>query len=187
MQKNQMLFALGIAAIVVPLALGCGAAPQTTAQQEAPGEEAPATATHEVEYLFVLTAESATLADGVLTMGDVNPATLYFSDRPDRIAGHQTTEEFVADWGEGDDSFASNPPNATLSVLSDTEPQDVVVVLSEPRFEGGDLIFNVSVLDGNSELAGGANSLFIDIIGRPLTPMSAAGVARRTTRRAFRY
>jgi hypothetical protein len=182
-----MFFALAIGAIAVPLALGCGAAPPTTAQQDAPGEQAPATASHEVEYLFVLTAESAALADGVLKMGDVNPATLYFSDRPDRIAGHQATEEFVAEWGVGDDNFASNPPNATLSVLSGTEPQDVVVVLSEPRLEDGDLLFNVSVIEGNPELAGGANSLFIDIIGRPLTPVSAAGVARRTTRRAFRY
>ena len=187
MQRNRMFFALAIGAIAMPLALGCGAAPPTTAQQDAPGEQAPATASHKVEYLFVLTAESAALADGVLKMGDVNPATLYFSDRPDRIAGHQTTEEFVASWGEGEDSFASNPPNATLSVLSGGEPQDVVVVLSEPRLEGGDLIFNVSVLDGNPDVAGGANSLFIDIIGRPLTPMSMAGVARRTTRRAFRY
>ena len=187
MKRNHMFIALGIAAIVMPLALGCGAAPQPAAQDDAPGEEAPPTATHKVEYLFVLTAESATLSGGVLTMGDVNPATLYFSDRPDRIAGHQTTEEFVAEWGVGDDNFASNPPNATLSVLSGGEPQDVVVVLREPTLENGDLMFNISVLDGNAEVTGGANSLFIDIIGRPLTPMSAAGVARRTTRRAFRY
>ena len=187
MKRNHIVSKLAVAAIFVPLTLGCGAAPQPAAQQEAPVQEEPAAPTHEVEYLFVLTAESATLADGVLRMGDVNPATLYFSDRPDRIAGHQSTEEFVAEWGEGDDSFASNPPNATLSVLSGGEPQDVVVVLSEPRFEEGDLVFNVSVLNGNPDVTGGANSLFIDIIGRPLTPVSAAGVARRTTRRAFRY
>ena len=187
MQKKHALFGLGMAVIVAFLTFGCGAAPQSKAQREATGDKAPAAATHEVEYLFVLTAESATLADGVLTMGDVNPATLYFSDRPDRLAGHETTEEFVASWGEGDDSFASKPPNATLSVLSGPEPQDVVVVLREPRLEGGDLEFSVEVLEGNPEIAGGANSLFIDIIGRPLTPMSYAGVARRTTRRAFLY
>jgi hypothetical protein len=187
MNRNQAFCVLGVAAIVVPLVLGCGAAPQPAAKEEAPAEEAPATASHKVEYLFVLTAESAALADGVLTMGDVNPATLYFSDRPDRLAGHETTEEFVAGWSEGDDSFASNPPNATLSVLSDSEPLDVVVVLREPRFEDGDLVFNVDVLEGSAEVAGGASSLFIDIIGRPLTPVSMAGVARRTTRRAFRY
>jgi hypothetical protein len=186
MQRIRFMIVLVIVAVTVPLVLGCGAAPQTPASEK-PQEKASATPTHEVEYLFVLTAESATLADGVLKMGDVNPATLYFSDRPDRIAGHLTTEEFVAGWGEGDDSFASNPPNATLSVLSGPEPQDVVVVLREPRFEDGDLVFSVSVLEGNPEVAGGPNSLFIDIIGRPLTPVSYAGVARRTTRRAFLY
>jgi hypothetical protein len=71
--------------------------------------------------------------------------------------------------------------------LSGPEIQEAVVVLSEPRLEGGDLMFSVDVLDGDPELAGGASSLFIDIIGRPLTPVSYAGVARRTTRRAFRY
>jgi hypothetical protein len=176
-----------LAAMILLLVFGCGATPPAAAPEETPSETDPAGETHQVEYLFVLTAESATLADGVLTMGIVNPATLYFSDRPDRLAGHQTTEEFVADWGEGDDSFASNPPNATLSVLTGAEPQDVVVVLHEPRLEDGDLVFSVSVLEGNPEVEGGANSLFIDIIGRPLTPMSMAGVARRTTRRAFLY
>jgi len=34
---------------------------------------------------------------------------------------------------------------------------------------------------------GGAASLFIDIIGMPLTPLSYAGVARRSYRRAFYY
>lgn len=187
MQKNQALFGLGMAVILASLTFGCGVAPQSGAQHEATGDKAPAAATHEVEYLFVLTAESAAVADGMLKMGDVNPATLYFSDRPDRIAGHLTTEEFIAGWGEGDDSFAANPPNATLSILDGPEPQDVVLVLSEPTLEDGELGFSVTVLEGSPVLAGGASSLFIDIVGRPLTPVSAAGVARRTTRRAYRY
>jgi len=185
MQRNRSLGVVGIIAIIVALALGCGAAPQSATPKE--GEEASATPTHEIEYLFVLTADAASLADGVLRLNGVNPATLYFSDRPDRVAGHLTTEEFVASWGEGDDSFASNPPNATLSILTGAQPQEIVVVLSEPRLEEDDLVFSVSVLEGGSTADGGANSLFIDIIGRPLTPVSAAGVARRTTRRAILY
>ena len=187
MQRNRSLIVRGLVAVILPLVLGCGATPQTTAPEDVQGEKASATPTHAIEYLFVLTGESATLADGVLRIGDVNPATLYFSDRPDRVAGHLTTEEFIADWGEGEDSFASNPPNATLSILTGPEPQEVVVVLSEPRFDEGDLVYSVSVLEGDPEAAGGASSLFIDIVGRPLTPVSAAGVARRTTRRAIIY
>jgi hypothetical protein len=187
MQRNQSFIVCGLAAVILPLVLGCGATPHTTAPEDVQGEKASATPTHEVEYLIVLTGESATLADGVLRIGDVNPATLYFSDRPDRVAGHLTTEEFVGGWSEGDDSFASNPPNATLSILTGPEPQEVVVVLGEPRFDDGDLVFSVSVLEGNPEAGGGASSLFINMLGRPLTPLSAAGVARRTTRRAIIY
>lgn len=187
MHKKQLFIALRIIVICLPLILGCGAAPQTAAPENEQAGEVSTTATPEPEYLFVQAAQSTSIADGVLRMGSVNPATIYFSDRPDRIAGHMTTEEFVATWGEGDDSFASNPPNATLSILTGSEPQEIVVVLTEPRLEEGDLVYNVSILEGASAATGGAASLFIDIIGRPLTPVSVAGVARRTTRREVLY
>lgn len=89
-------------------------------------------------------------------------------------------------WSKGDDSFASNPPNATLSILDGDEVEDIVVVLKNPRLKGSRLSYTVSVLDGTLPTSGGAASLFIDVIGRPLTPMSVAGVARRTTRRVIR-
>ena len=44
-----------------------------------------------------------------------------------------------------------------------------------------------SFLEGASTSDGGAGSPFIDIIGRPMTPVSVAAVARRTTRRAVLY
>lgn len=187
MQRKPSLIVLWIAASTLPLMLGCGAAPESQTTAVA-GTEAVATpASEEVEFLFVQTADSATLADGVLVMGGINPATLYFSDRPDRVAGHLTTEEFVATWGDGDDSFASNPPNATLSILAGEQPQEIVVVLTEPRIEDDALVYNVSIVEGADAATGGACSLFIDIIGRPLTPVSYAGVARRTMRRAVIY
>ena len=179
MQRKQSLIVLGIVTLALPLLLGCGAAPQSSTPT-APAPDKP-------EFLFVQTADSVTLADGILTMGGVNPATIYFSDRPDRVAGHLTTDEFVATWGDGDDSFASNPPNATMSILTGDEPQEIVVVLTEPSLEDDVLTYNVSILQGADVAAGGACSLFIDIIGRPLTPVSYAGVERRTMRRAIVY
>lgn len=157
--------------------------------------KAPATAgaaaetTKSVEYLFVQTAKSVTSAGDTLTLHDVNQTTLYFSDRPDRIVGHGATQELVAKWGEGKDSFAADPPNATLSVLEGAEIQDIVVVLQDPRLEGDDLTYTVKVLDGQLPESAGASSLFIDVIGMPLTPRSYAGAARRenrATRRAIR-
>ncbi len=77
-------------------------------------------------------ASGATLADGKLTLTDVAPSTIYFSDRPERIAGHMATSTFVASWDQGDDSFAENPPNAALSILGTAAPDDIVVELSHP-------------------------------------------------------
>ena len=95
----------------------------------------------------------------------------------------------IAEWGSGDDSFAKNPPNATLSVFSKdgSGVRDAVVVLKTPKLEGDRLTFDVQVLEGDLAGADGPVSVFIDIIGMPWTPLSFAGVARRTAARAAWY
>ncbi len=139
-----------------------------------------------VEFLFVQTAPATSLSGGVLRLTGANPHTLYFSDRPERIVGHITTQEFVDMWGKGTDSFKADPPNAVLTVHDAEDPTEVVVVLRDPRIEGADLVYDVDVLDGPAEISGDSASLFIDVIGRPLTPLSFAGVRRRTRRRVRR-
>ena len=139
-----------------------------------------------VEYLYVQTAHSISYKGDKLTLHGVGPTTLFFSDRPDRIAGHGTTEEMVNAWSEGDESFAADPPNATLSILGGDEIQDVVVVISDPVLLGSKLTYTVRVLDGKLPAHGGASSLFIDVIGRPLTPVSVTGAHRRRRRRVIR-
>lgn len=139
-----------------------------------------------VDYLFVQNASAVSLQDGVLTLKGIAGDTLYFSDRPDRIVGRVTTGAFVEHWGTGDDSFKADPPNAVLAVLAQPEPQDIAVVLREPRLVGDDLVYDVEVLDGAKALNGEASALFIDVIGRPATPLSFAGRRRRTRRTARR-
>ncbi len=139
-----------------------------------------------VDFLFVQNATTVSLEGGVLTLGGIAGDTLYFSDRPDRIAGRITTAEFVDQWTKGHDSFKADPPNAVLSIVHDTEAVDIVLVLRDPRLAGADLKYQVAVLDGAEMVEGAAASLFIDVIGRPLTPLSFAGAARRTRRRAYR-
>ncbi len=141
------------------------------------------TPVEEIQALYVQTAGGVTYADGKLTLHSLAPATLFFSDRPDRVTGHVTSEEFVQTWGDGDDSFASNPPNAALSIFGDGQVHDVVVELAEPVLAGADLTYRVDVLDGELPANGGPSSLFIDVIGRPLSPVSVAGVRRRERRR----
>ena len=119
-----------------------------------------------VDFLFVQYAASVTLADGKLTLQGIQPETLYFSDRPDRVVGRESTKKFVEHWWkEGEDSFAKNPPNAVLAVMSKPVPLDLVVVLKEPVLEGDTLVYKVEVLDGPESGEGEANALFIDVIG----------------------
>jgi hypothetical protein len=70
-----------------------------------------------------------------------------------------------------------------LSIHHEPLPQDVVAVLRNPRLDGADLVYDAEVLDGEKVADGTAASLFIDVIGRPLTPVSIAGANRRERRR----
>ncbi len=65
--------------------------------------------------------------------------------------------------------------------------KDAVVVLKSPKLEGDKLTFNVQTLEGNLTGGDGGAALFIDIIGRPMSPMSFAGVGRRTAFRGAMY
>ncbi len=91
-----------------------------------------------VEEMFVQIARTVTSDQTTLTLQDVSPSTLYFSDRPERVVGHLTTEQFVAQWTEGPNSFAEDPPNAVLSyVAPDADvPEDAVVILRDPVASG---------------------------------------------------
>ena len=61
----------------------------------------------QIDALFVQSATSMSYdkASGKLVLRGVSPATIVFSDRPNRIAGHMDTKEFVPFWSEGKDSF----------------------------------------------------------------------------------
>ena len=135
------------------------------------------------DLLFVQTGGKTTLSNGELRLTGVNPHTLYFTDRPERIVGKVTTKDFVEHWATGDDSFKSDPPNAVLTADNGNSAEEVTVVLRNPRLDGDTLVYDVEVLSGADTLSGDWASLFIDLIGRPLTPLSYAGVGRRTARR----
>jgi hypothetical protein len=60
---------------------------------------------------------------------------------------------------------------------------DVVVTLLNPRLDGQNLTYDVRILDGDMPASGGESSLFIDPVGRPMSPGSVAGVHRRERRR----
>ena len=71
----------------------------------------------EIEALFVQTAHDVSYDNGKLTLSEVGPRTLFFSDRPDRVTGHVTSREFVDAWDQGDNSFAAVPKSGNRTAL----------------------------------------------------------------------
>jgi hypothetical protein len=142
----------------------------------------------DIEALFVQTAASLTSKASKIILQGLSPSTIYFADRPKREVGHMSTRSFVDLWGEGDNSFAIDPPNAVLSFaeLEDRTPEEVVLTIRKPNLDGDSLTYEVDVLDGALPASTGPCALFIDPIGRPLSPVSVAGMERRDRRRMRR-
>jgi hypothetical protein len=141
----------------------------------------------QADFLFVQTAKGMTFdkATGKLTLEGVSPITVAFSDRPERIAANMRTAAFVPFWSNGKNSFLSDPPNADTSILEGDQLRQIVAVLQDPVLQGDNLIYTVKVLQGDVLAKGAGVSVFIDIIGVPMTPLSFAGVARCSYRRAY--
>ena len=190
MSRNKLSWSLTVAAssLVAVLGLGGCAAPQEPTEE--PAEETAAVATEEegaveeVEYLFVQHAEGVTLAEGVLTLEGIGEDVLYFSDRPHRIVGRVTLEDFLGSWHEGEESFGEVPPNAVLTVKQENELRDLTVVLKAPELTERTLVYQVEVLDGPDAGSGAFAALFIDVIGDPIS--GPRGEVRRTARRTSR-
>jgi len=112
--------------------------------------QAPETPTPALlEEMFVHTARSVSSDAGTLTLHGLNPSTLYFSDRPERVVGHMTTAQFVQMWSQGPNSFLEDPPNAVLSWVEPDEqaPEDAVVVLRDPVAGEDTITYSIEVLD----------------------------------------
>ena len=135
-----------------------------------------------VPSMIVLNAKAANVAGTTLTLDGVAPNAIVFADRPVRAAGHALTAHLLEEWSAASpDSFAKDPPNATVSVLNKAKGSvaDIVVVLRAPRLDGDKLTFEITPIEGDLGQADGPATVFIDIINLPM--------ARRTSRRAAWY
>jgi hypothetical protein len=164
-------------------------APESDARPGATTDDQPAESgdQEKAELLFVQESRGVTIEGETMTMTGVKPQVLFFTDRPERLAGYLSIDEFLSAVSEGPDSFANDPPNATLASLEGDEFVDVVLELTQrPRYEDDNLVFKIEVIQGETPLTGGPSALFIDTIGRPLTPGSVAGAHRRHRHRVAR-
>lgn len=155
--SRQMLYTAALAAFSVMMTAIVFA--KTPASSEGP------------QFMFVQVAEDLKVdpAAKTLRLVKVNQQTLYFSDRPQRIAGHLKMADYLKEWTAkaGKDNFSADPPNATLSVYEPGQPDNTVAVveITNPVVDGADLIYNYKLIEGKMPASGGATALFIDWIG----------------------
>jgi hypothetical protein len=123
-----------------------------------------ATKSAEPALLFVQTANGLSFNDGKLTLTDIAPTTIYFSDRPERMAGHIANAGFFRRWAKENESFKADPPNATLSAFRPDggTPMVAVVTLKNPHVEGNNVSYDVNVLSGQIPKQSSQAALFID-------------------------
>ena len=123
------------------------------------------------QLMFVQSAEGLKVDTDSKTfrLVKVNQQALYFSDRPQRIAGHIKMPDYLKEWTAkaGQNNFGDDPPNAVLSVYEPEKPDNttVVVEITNPVVDGTDLVYNYKIIKGKMPASGGATALFIDWIG----------------------
>jgi hypothetical protein len=152
-------------ALVFAAASAAGLGSSFVLEAEARAEEA------KPMLMFVQIAEDlkADTAAQTIRLVKVGQQTLYFADRPERIAGHIKMADYLTEWTAkaGKDNFAKDPPNATISVYEPGQANNkvAVITISNPKVDGADLVYNYKLIDGTVPAQGGATSLFIDWIG----------------------
>lgn len=174
MKSLRLPVALATAIAILGLAVGATAqtppAPQPTVQG-LPKVVGAARHPRVVPSMFVLNARGARLQDNKLILDGVAPSAIVFADRPVRSAGHIMLTHVLEEWSsKAPNSFAKDPPNATVSVLNKAKGSvvDTVVTLKSPKLEGDKLTFDVDVLEGDLAGADGGASVFMDIVNQPV-------------------
>jgi hypothetical protein len=156
--------------VVALLAIGLwGGSPGQPQHLFANGASATEASGQKLEFMFVQTADDLKVdtAANKLRLVNVGQQTLYFTDRPVRMAGHMKMADFLKEWTRGKDNFGEDPPNATLSVYEPGQAENTlaVVELTQPAVDGADLVYAYKLIEGTLPKSGGATALFIDWIG----------------------
>lgn len=135
--------------------IAAGAASAQTAQPVNADPTPPPT------YDFVQQAGEMSYDGTSLTLSDANTGVLFFSDRPYRVGGQISNADF-ADYWNSDDGFKGDPPNAVVSVLSETGKAPALVELTSAKSDGSSMVYGVTVLRGDLPETAKGVALFID-------------------------
>lgn len=110
-----------------------------------------------VEMMLTQQAAAMTFDGKVLTLTGVSPTAAFAIDRPERIGGTMTTEQFAKMWNATVAMMKNDPPNVAVTTLGPV-PTQAVVELGAATVSGTTVSFNAVVLDGmlppNGQLVG---------------------------------
>lgn len=98
------------------------------------------TTTEEPKFLAIQHAQYGSISEinattYSLELSDISDKTILFSDRPDRIVTSVSTNDFIANWSVGEDSFAEDAPNAVLIIDESEKQYDAIVDLFDPVYD----------------------------------------------------
>lgn len=167
MTMNNWLMRLSAVTLTLPMGLaGSCLAADLPLMAATPEKAAPAQA---AQLMFVQIADDFKAEGQTLRLVNADRQSIYFADRPVRQAGHLSMVEYLKEWtaAAGANNFASDPPNATLSVYEGDRDQNTLTVIeiSDPKLIGRDLVYRYKLIEGTMPKTGGATALFIDWIG----------------------
>ncbi|WP_421722801.1 hypothetical protein [Bauldia sp.] len=111
---------------------------------------------------YVQQAGGMTFDGQTLTLTDIAPATVFFTDRPYRMSGQFSNAAFASLWRAPNGTFAGDPPNAAVSVLGDTANAPAIVELTSAEADGSSLRYDVTVLSGMLPASADNVAVFID-------------------------
>jgi hypothetical protein len=126
------------------------------AQGATPSVDATPGTTKDIQILFVQSFGSATIVAGpnstgsfTITLENGTGQTTYFSDRPERMVGILTDEQFL----DGRAFDPNDPPNAAIVSLTGDTQNILVVELSDPILDpaSGAVTYTARVLEGTPE------------------------------------
>jgi F0F1-type ATP synthase membrane subunit c/vacuolar-type H+-ATPase subunit K len=117
-------------------------------------------------YDFVQQAGEMKFDGKTMTLTGTDAGVLFFSDRPYRVGGQLSNKDFAGFW-EVEDGFKGDPPNAVVSILSETGKVPALVELTSAKTEGSSMVYGVKVLRGELPESAKGVALFIDRSSRP--------------------
>ena len=93
-----------------------------------------------------LTATPIENGEQSITITGVPPTSMWFTDRPEHVAGAESTEDLLTEFFA---NYPNNPPNATISMLVGGQPETRIITLSDPVLNGSTIEFTSTPLEND--------------------------------------